>query len=99
MEANNIRYSVRPLVDVFGCLSLEEFGPLKLIELREHMITIDWSRGVINQRVGRIKKMFKWGVCRQAVSPMVYHGLMAVEGLKLGRTTAIRLILTNSLKR
>jgi len=88
MEANNIRYSVRPLVDVFGCLSLEEFGPLKLIELREHMITLNWSRGVINQRVGRIKRMFKWGVCRQAVSPMVYHGLMAVEGLKQGRTTA-----------
>lgn len=52
------------------------------------MIALDWSRGVINQRVGRIKRIFKWGVCRQAVSPMIYHGLMAVEGLKRGRTSA-----------
>lgn len=87
-EVKHIRYSLKPLVDVFGCLSLEEFGPLKLIELREHMIALDWSRGVINQRVGRIKRIFKWGVCRQAVSPMIYHGLMAVEGLKRGRTSA-----------
>jgi len=88
MEVANIRYSVRPLVDIFGSMTIEEFGPLKLIELREHMISLGWSRGVINQRTGRIKRMFKWGVCRQAVSPMIYHGLMAVEGLKRGRTAA-----------
>jgi integrase len=87
-EAKHIRYSLKPLVDMFGCMPLEEFGPLKLIDLRDHMISLNWSRGVINQRVGRIKRMFKWGVCRQAVSPMVYHGLMAVEGLKQGRTAA-----------
>ncbi len=48
----------------------------------------DWARTLINQRIGRIKRMFKWAVSRQMVSPVVFHGLTTVEGLKRGRTTA-----------
>jgi integrase len=87
-EPQDIRYSLKPLTEMYGCLPVEEFGPLKLIDLRDHMIALDWSRKLINQRMGRIKRMFKWAVSRQMVSPVVYQGLMTVEGLKFGRTTA-----------
>lgn len=87
-EPSNIRYSLAPLTDLFASLPVEEFGPLRLIEVRNEMIRLKWSRKLINQRVGRIKRMFKWAVSRQMISPIIYQGLMTVEGLKWGRTTA-----------
>ncbi len=87
-EPDNIRYSLAPLTARFASLAVEEFGPLRLIEVRNEMIRLKWSRKLINQRIGRIKRMFKWAVSRQMISPIIYHGLMTVEGLKWGRTTA-----------
>jgi integrase len=87
-EPQDIRYSLKPLTEMYGCLPVAEFGPLKLIDLRDHMISLDWSRRLINQRMGRIKRMFKWAVSRQLVSPVLYQGLMTIEGLKQGRSAA-----------
>jgi integrase len=87
-EPQDIRYSLKPLTSMYGCLPVAEFGPLKLIDLRDHMIGLDWSRRLINQRMGRIKRMFKWAVSRQLVSPVLYQGLMTIEGLKHGRSAA-----------
>ena len=87
-EASDIRCSIKPLLELFSTLPVEEFGPLRLLEVREQMIQLNWSRKLINQRMGRIKRMFKWAVSRQMISPVVYHGLMTVEGLKRGRSTA-----------
>ncbi len=87
-EPLNVRYSLKPLIELFATLELTEFGPLKLIEVRNKMISLNWSRGLINQRIGRIKRMFKWAVSRQIVSPLVYQGLMSFEGLKQGRSGA-----------
>ncbi|MCD6395381.1 MAG: hypothetical protein J7M40_18010 [Planctomycetes bacterium] len=87
-EPLNVRYSLKPLIELFATLELTEFGPLKLIEVRNKMISLNWSRGLINQRIGRIKRMFKWAVSRQIVSPLVYQGLMSIEGLKQGRSGA-----------
>jgi len=87
-EYNHIRYSLNPLIDCFATLAIDEFGPLKLEYVRQHMIDLDWSRGVVNQRIGRIKRMFKWATSKQVISPMVYQGLLTVDGLKRGRCTA-----------
>jgi integrase len=46
------------------------------------------SRGVINQRVGRIVRMFKWGVGEELVPETVYRSLAAVRGLEKGRSKA-----------
>jgi len=45
-------------------------------------------RGVINQRVGRIRRMFRWGVENELVPSSVLHALEAVKGLERGRTAA-----------
>ena len=87
-EPLDIQYSIKPLITLFDSVPIEEFGPLKLIAVQNRMIELDLSRRLINQRVGRIKRMFRWGVCRQVVSPVVYQGLAAVEGLKRGRSAA-----------
>lgn len=87
-EPGNIRYSVGPLVDLFANQPIEEFGPLKLKETRQRMIELGWCRKLINKRIGIIKRMFKWAVSEQIVSPVILHGLQSVVGLKRGRSKA-----------
>lgn len=72
----------------YGSTPAAEFGPLKLKALRESLIARGICRKSINQRVGRIKRLFKWGVENELVPPTVHHGLTAVAGLRKGRTEA-----------
>jgi integrase len=46
------------------------------------------SRGVINQRVGRIVRMCKWAVSEELVPETVHRALATVRGLEKGRTEA-----------
>ncbi len=55
---------------------------------QERNCKIECSRGVVNQRIGRIKRMFRWAASEQLVPPSVYHGLDTVYGLQRGRTEA-----------
>lgn len=87
-EPENIRYAVMPLVVHCSTLPVEEFGPLRLKEIRQKMIGLNWCRGVINQRIGIIKRMFKWAVSEQLIPASVYQSLQTVEGLKRGRSGA-----------
>jgi len=87
-EVDNIKRALAHLVDVYPTLPPEEFGPLKLKEVREAMIETGLSRGVVNQRVGVVKRMFKWAASEELVPVNVYHGLLAVDGLKRGRSEA-----------
>jgi hypothetical protein len=43
-EPSSIRYSLKPLIKLHASISLEQFGPLKLAEVRERMILLNWSR-------------------------------------------------------
>ena len=87
-EPQHMKYATRPLIELFGSLELELFGPLKLKEVRERMIDLGWSRKVINKRIAQIKRLFKWAVSEQIISPVLLQGLQAVEGLRRGRTRA-----------
>lgn len=87
-EVDNFRLSLRPLRKLFGKLPAAEFSPLKLKAIREHLVAADVSRGVINQRTGRIKRLFRWAVAEELVPESVYRALLAVEGLKMGRSAA-----------
>jgi integrase len=52
------------------------------------MVGIGWSRKYINVQVGRIIRMFRWGVENEKVEANVLHALRAVPGLRQGKTTA-----------
>jgi integrase len=73
---------------LYGSLAAEDFGPLKLKAVRQKMIDADLSRGVINQRISRIVRMFKWAVEEEIVAETVHRALAAVRGLEKGRTEA-----------
>ena len=83
-----IRGALRPLRQLYGATLACEFGPQKLKAVRQLLIDTGLSRGVINKRVGQIKRAFKWAVAEELVPPSVYHGLQALAGLFFGRTSA-----------
>jgi integrase len=87
-ELQNFRDTLRPLKAQYAHTLARGFGPLALKAVRESMVAAGLSRKVINQRVGRIKRVFKWAVAEQLVPADVYHGLQAVAGLGQGRTKA-----------
>jgi len=81
-EYEATRLSLRPLKPA------SEFSPLKLKAVRQRMIESDLCRNEINKRIGRIKRMFRWGVENELVSPIVRDALQAVSGLARGRSSA-----------
>jgi len=87
-ELASVREALRPVRRLYGHTSASDFGPKRLKTVREHMVDAGLSRGVINHRISRIKRVFKWAVAEELVPPSVYHGLQAVGGLRYGSTNA-----------
>ena len=84
-----MKYALRPVRQVYGRTLVRDFGPLALKAVRQHMIKEeDLSRGVINNRVNRIKRVFKWAVSEQLAPATSYDALRTVTGLRYGRTEA-----------
>ena len=84
-EIQALKYSLRPLVELYGCTPVNEFGPRRLKAVRQRMIDQNLARKLINKRVVRIRHVFKWGVENELVAPSILNGLKAVAPLKKGR--------------
>jgi integrase len=54
----------------------------------ERVIRNGLARGVVNARINRIRRVFKWAVSMELVPPSVLHALQAVPGLQRGRREA-----------
>lgn len=87
-ERDQIIYAARPLKVLYGKTPAAEFSPLKLKAVRQKMIDADLCRNEINKRIGRIKRMFRWGVENELVPPLTLQGLQAVRGLARNRSEA-----------
>ncbi|MEQ8637413.1 tyrosine-type recombinase/integrase [Gimesia maris] len=87
-EAANIRKALKYLVRLFRNLSVREFSPLKLQAVRDEMIAHGLVRTSINRNIGRIKRMFRWGVENELVNPLVFQAVQSVAGLRAGRSGA-----------
>jgi integrase len=88
VEPGNIRLVLRLMRRLYGSTPASSFGPLALKLVREEMIRAGNCRTEINRRVGRIVRMFKWGVSEELISPSVYQALCTVPGLRKGRSAA-----------
>jgi integrase len=87
-ELGEFRYSLRPLRELYGAAPAAEFSPLKLKAVRQRMIDAGLCRGLINKRVGRVVRMFKWAVSEEIIPEPTYRALTTVRGLEKGRTEA-----------
>ena len=88
-EVVNFKLSLRPVKQLYGNTAADQFGPLALKALRQHMVEVqDLCRKEVNKRIGRVKRVFKWAVSEELIPSSVFEGLRTVEGLRVGRTTA-----------
>ena len=87
-EYGGIKEALKLVRELYGRTTANEFGPLALKAVRQRMIDKGWSRSTINKSIGRIRRCFKWAVENELVRPDMYHGLMAVSGLRKGRSEA-----------
>jgi len=83
-EVQGIDLAVKPLIRIYSSLPAREFSPRKLKAVRQLMIETGWCRNVINQHVGRIKRMFQWAVEVEILPEGVLNGLRALKGLRRG---------------
>ncbi|MEM9702665.1 MAG: recombinase XerD, partial [Planctomycetota bacterium] len=88
-ECRSVKEALKPLKELYGRTPAAEFGPKKLKALREHLVQVrDLSRKVVNARINRIRRCFKWAAGEELVPPSVFEGLRAVDGLRRGRSAA-----------
>lgn len=87
-EISALRMVLKPFARDFGSSRISEFGPLELKEFRDSLIAHGYVRKSINISIGRVKRMFKWGVENELVPPDVHAAINAVAGLRFGRSEA-----------
>lgn len=87
-EVANYRTLIRRLRTLYGRTRVADFGPLALKAVRQQLVDTGLARKTVNQAVNRIRHIFKWGVENQLVAPSILHGLQAVGGLRVGRSSA-----------
>ena len=84
-EPASIRQTVRPMRKLYGHTLAKDFGPLALKVVRQEMIASGLCRNEVNKRLGKLKRVFKWGVSEELIPSAVFHGLSTVSGLRQGR--------------
>ena len=87
-EQAAILAAIRFLRRTYSNQPASSFGPLALKAIRGSMIEADLAITTINKQVGRIRRMFRWGVAEELVRPDVYDALRALQGLTKGRGEA-----------
>ncbi len=87
-EVKSLKLAIRPARKLFGTIPAAEFSPKALKAVRQSMIEAKLSRGVINRRIDRVKRSFKWAVSEELISVSVYEALRTVTGLRAGRSAA-----------
>lgn len=89
-EPNTIRQATFPVAQYFPSLLADDFTPRHLKEFRAKAVKeFDWSRKTANRRIAAIRRMFKWAVSESLISTYTHTALMAVEGLRKGRSIVI----------
>ena len=76
-----VKASLRPLRQAYGTTPANEFTPDRLKTVQAAYAQQGLCRNEVNRHV---RRMFKWAVAENLVSPSVWHGLQCVAPLKLG---------------
>jgi integrase len=97
-EPGEYKMALRPLNFLYGSAPAAEFKPLALKAVRQLMIDgykhpkygpqEPLARKVINKRISRVRRLFRWAVENEIIPGETLQRLLAVEGLKRGRTDA-----------
>lgn len=88
-KLSHYKICMRAIVELgLDCDFTKDFGPRKLKTLRENLVERGYARSTVNQHIGRVKSMFKWGVSEELVPGSVSQALYSVSGLRSGESKA-----------
>jgi len=83
-----VEAAAKALVALYRSTPSATFGPVALRAVRQFMVEAGLCRNVINQRTACVRRIFRWGVSEELVSPSVVQALTAVDPLRAGRSGA-----------
>lgn len=83
-EVNSFSAAIGPLVELYSDILANDFGPIALAACRDELNRRGYCRTKVNQHLGRIRRIWKWGVAKQLVKVEAWQALTAVEGLRIG---------------
>ena len=87
-EVKSLRLSLIPVRELYGTTSATAFGPRALAAVRQQMISAGLCRTLVNKRIDRVKRVFKWAASEELIPVTVYQSLRTLAGLRAGRTEA-----------
>jgi len=87
-ETANFRCALQSMNNLFHGVRVIDFGPKKLKQLQQAMVSEGLSQSSINGRIRRVKQVMEWGVSEEMVSVSVSQALKTVHGLRIGKTAA-----------
>ncbi len=85
-EIVELNQSARPLRELYGHTPAVSFGPKALATVRQRMIDNGLCRTLINRRVERVRRAFRWAASEELIPVTVYEALRTVAGLRRGRS-------------
>jgi integrase len=87
-QAYCLKDALRVVKELYGHTAAVNFGPLALKACRQRMVENGWSRRYVNAQVDRIRRAFRWAAGEELIPGEVHQNLLAVEGLRRGKTSA-----------
>jgi integrase len=87
-ELENLVVALKPLRECYGHTPAGSFGPLSLRALQERLAKSGLCRRVVNYRINRIRRAFKWAVSFELIPASIHEALCTVPGLQRGRGEA-----------
>ncbi|MBL4770744.1 MAG: site-specific integrase [Planctomycetes bacterium] len=87
-ETQQFAYTAKPLLDLYRHLPVQSFSIHCLKRVRERMVASGLSRITVNQRIWRLRRVFRWAAEDELVSPDLLASLSVLRSLQEGRTEA-----------
>ena len=87
-EVGEYKALSRTVRELYGNTPAREFGPLALKTVRQQLVAAGACRSLVNQRIGRLKRVFKFAAAEELIPFEVFNRLTTVAGLQRGRSDA-----------
>ncbi len=85
-ELRSFRQVARVVNDLWGALAADDFTPTRFKAVRTALVGQGLARKHINKQMGRVRRIWRWGVEQEVVQPATLQALQAVAELAIGRT-------------
>jgi len=73
------KLALRPLKHLYGSTPAVEFGPKRLVAVRQQMESAGLSRGTVNKMVNLSRGVFRWANAQELIPVHIHTALLSVQ--------------------